>query len=265
MISDDFSSEFRNGLKYLSSEDAESFARKFSERDELQKKDMLIELVTGVFGRQCGYVPEFEPELAGQKPDWLFRDRSGTSQFISEVVTRHGDEKIWGKSICEHGRRSIDDVRPVLNRAHELRDLPDPIERLKKPIAEKANKYRDLVEQMNLPFVICLYLSPELFLYFGRVIAHLRGEKDTPFGARLRACGLKWKPEPKGLLKRYPHVSGVVCIDLDLAHSLRQDDGCQCGFIFDFIANDYATRPISLCTRGSVGVPIAERQDQFVP
>ncbi len=211
MSFDDFPFEFQNGLKYLSAEDAETFASRFSERQETQKKHMLIELVVAVFGKKCGYVPKFEPEFGDQRPDWLFTDKAGAPQFIAEVVTRHGDESIWGKTIGENSGRPIEDIWPFLNKANQLPELPDGIGRITKPIAEKANKYRKLVEQHNLPFVICLYSSPELFLYFGRIFSQLTGRKRYSVWRLVAFTGVKAETRTAGSAQPIPaRERGVV-------------------------------------------------------
>ena len=67
--------DYSAGLTYLSPDDAETFKQRYSDREELQRRHMLIELAVAVFGASCGYIPRFEPEAdrrSGERREALF-------------------------------------------------------------------------------------------------------------------------------------------------------------------------------------------------
>jgi hypothetical protein len=216
----------RNGLKYLSGSGAQTFLKKFRKqsKDRRQVAHTMIELIPGVFGARMGFAPEYEPKMEGQTPDWLFFDPEAKPRFFGDVLNFHLNdslEKKMGARIQTYGWWDS--------------DLPPSEKRLYSSITEKAGKYKELANRVDLPFVVFVYGWFEAFLY--------------PMEIKFCLKGQSYK-----LFQDYPQLSGVYHFD-DAAPVGPEE--VNPGYRFHYYANPDASRPLALAD-GLVPLPIPD-------
>lgn len=137
-------------LTYLSERDANIFRRKFREQreDERQSLHTFRELLVGVYCVRLGYDAVFEPEIDGQTPDWKFLGNGRLPDCLAEVVNFHPDQ---------HTEGSQD--RSLAARNAWCDWLPDNATRLYSSVQNKASKYKSLLADATLPYVIFVYTA----------------------------------------------------------------------------------------------------------
>jgi hypothetical protein len=196
----------RNGLKYLCAQDEQTFLRKLREQsdDPRLSAHTRIELIPGVFAAIIGLVPQYEPKLEGQRPDWLFLDKEAKPYFFGDVINFHMNDSI---------EKRIDEA---MEAGHPWGgELPDSRTRLYSSLQKKVVKYKELADAVALPFVPFLYGWFDAFLHPKEVESCLRN--------------LEW-----GLFGEYPQLTGVYHFD----DAIPVGRGCvNPGYHFHFYRN----------------------------
>ena len=225
------SRHIRNCLMYLDERSQRAFLKKFRQQsgDSRQFGHTNIELIVGVFGAMAGLIPQYEPKMEGQKPDWRFFDLSGKPLFFADVVNFHMNQAIEKKmDEAEQAQRMISSWGPE--------ELPDSRDRLLPSLKEKAAKYKALADRTGLGFVIFLYGWFEAFLHPMAVESCLRNRKF-------------------GLFKDYPHLRGVFHFDNALPVGRGREPP---GYRFRYYGNSDPSRPLLSLVDGIVPLPIPE-------
>ncbi len=146
----------QNGLNYLNDQDVWTFRKRFRQQssDRRLLAHTKIELIVGVFSARSGFTPQYEREMEGQTPDWLFLDRADKPHFFGDVLNFHMQKDIEKK------------IEDALQTRHSWSDeLPDSQKRLHPSLRQKAGKYKDLADKVNLPFVVFVYGWSVAFLH----------------------------------------------------------------------------------------------------
>ena len=141
-----------------------------------------------------GFCLEYNKRVNGQTPDWY--DEQNT--ILLEIFT------------CERGGRS------------------SPVQRVASKLAEKARKYRALVKDESLHFVIAVYA--DFLIWFD-------------------ADDCKEAIADDHLFERYPEVSGVILFGETNIVQEKQTDGSMASkqlYGYSYFANTNGTRKIDL-------------------
>lgn len=225
-------------LSYLSERDQIVFRKKLKEQseDEHQVMHTFRELLVGVFLAQQGYTPCYEPRLDGLTPDWQFQ-HDGRNECIADVVNFHIEQKIEAQIDS-----AFDEHRSWAG------EIPDQTQRLHFSLWQKAGKYKNLVSQKNVPYVVFV---------FGWMQAVVQPEQ-------IDQCLLS----SDGLFNEYPSLSGVyhmrerpykisaelvrtgnkfVIVPTEKTPFFVDNDA---GYCFDFYANPKASHSASWLTSG---------------
>ena len=204
-------------------------ATKFDQQrgDERQSVHTQKELVAGIFGARMGFMPEYEPQMIGKTPDWRFLDPNGKPFFFADVLNFHIDERIE--------REMEKDCRTKLGWCG---DLPASEVRLRHSLEEKAGKYSEIADKLQLPFVVFVYGWFDSFLHW----------------IEIQLCLQKHE---YALCKNYLQLSGVYHFDDAM---VRGGEYMDHGYQFRFFANPYALRPLKLGD-GFVPVPVPDPEE----
>jgi hypothetical protein len=170
-------------FRYLNQRDAATFRKKFRQMrdDDQQFMHTFRELLAGIFMARQDYEPQYEPELEGLTPDWLFTARDRPS-FIADVVNFHIDRTI------ETGQQQV-----LAHRDVWCDWMPDNSWRLQPAIQGKAGKYKEVALQKGLPFVVFVYTLFSAAVQTWEIEACFHGEA--------------------GLFDAYPTLTGVCHYD----------------------------------------------------
>jgi hypothetical protein len=208
-------SEINEGIyryfEYISEEDQRKFVKNFKNQphDEKQVWHTFRELVMGAFLSSKSFKVKYERKFGKQTPDWCILDESSNIKCIIDLFTHHIDNET--EKDIEAKRKAgimIIGYKP---------DKNDPYKnRLYEHIQFKANKYKELVEQNNVPYVVALY-SDFISAVDNEDVQSLLCGKD-------------------GLFSQYPWMSGVLFFE-----SISGDK-----YSFTYIANPSSIRSINL-------------------
>jgi hypothetical protein len=204
---------------HLDERDVKRFKKKFRSlrRDEHQSSDTLRELIFGAFlGRQEYRVRAFQ-KYDGLEPDWSVFDERGDLFALADVTSFHPalkDEAV---------------VRAAVDREEWVKleiDEAATSQRFYQNIKTKCGKYKALVKNRDVPFVIGCFPSFINPLDKAVVRENLHS----------LACGLFRRGDDEG----YPDASGLVVFDeksLPGPHtSVAQV------YVFEYFQNPYAVR-----------------------
>jgi hypothetical protein len=194
-------------FEFISEKDQTAFVKRFNNLrdDEAQCMHTFRELIVGGFLGARGLSVVYEQPLGGRTPDWSIHDSNGT-QCIVELANFHVDKATEDK-IGRHLQARRIWVGWTGSRS----------DRLYAQIWDKASKYKRLVEQEGVAYVIALY---------GEFTAAVDLED-------VRECLFD---KEKGLFSLYPEVSGLLFFVL--VHSKRYD--------FTYIRNPDGAREVDL-------------------
>ena len=182
------------------------FVKKFrelsSDSDEIMHT--FRELVLGAYLRENGFCSSYEHQIAGKTPDWSILNGDENVLAVIELVNFHIDNETEKGIELQVQTKGFAGYRRDGNK--------DNIDRLYSSLSNKAQVYRDIVKNLNLPYVIGLHGD-------FRVALDLDEVKECLFG------------EEFGIFQTYPELSGLIYV---------QD------LVFSYLANPKALHAIDL-------------------
>jgi hypothetical protein len=191
---------------FLSEADQKSFVKDFRnhQHDNRQAMHTLRELILGTYLASKGYTVARNRKIRGKTPDWSIVD-NGALTCIVEVRNFHTTDAAINSAI--HAE--------IASQPWTFIYQPDHTERLHEKLEEKSSKYRDIVAEHDVPYVVALFGAFDAAVSPDQVDRSLYGDQ--------------------GLFQAFPHVSGVLFF-----HDSK-------GFYeFEFHPNPAATRPFAL-------------------
>lgn len=195
----------------LSEKDQKKFVKKFKEQphSEIQIMHTFRELLLGAYLSSNGLIVENDRKISTMTPDWSILDSSSNITAVVEMVYHHLDRDTENDILAQRESRKI----AIAYWPHSN----DPgLIRLYSHIQEKASKYKNLVAEINIPYVVAIFID------FTAVI-DVQETKDCLMSG------------DKPLFKEYPDLSGVL--------HFEEDNG---NYQFCFIENPYALRKITI-------------------
>ena len=197
-------------FEFVSEEDERKFMREFLDqpRDSDQIMHTLRELVLGAYLGSKGFVLGHDLVLNGQTPDWCLLDSSSAPKAIAELTNLHIDRATENEIGLLLQTRGIAVVWRDGN--------TDNVTRLYHSIWRKAEAYKTLVEELNVPYVVAL---------FGEFTAALDLEE---------VCSVLFD-QAWGLFSICPDMSGLLYFE---------ERGGQ--YLFRYLGNPNAVRPVDL-------------------
>ena len=189
--------------------DKQKFQKKF--QDQINDEDQVLhtfrELVLGAFLSSRGFNVRHELEIESQTPDWTILDANNTSvTSIVELMSFHIDKTTrmeFEKQMKSKGFGSF------------WRDeKKDNIERLYQGIWQKASKYKQLANSLEIPYIIGVFPEFEIVIDQGELTDCLMNEEY-------------------GLFYIYPKVSGVLFFRESSGSynfTLLENEKSKCGF-----------------------------------
>ena len=199
-------------FNYLSERDQKKFVTKFNDHPHTAQQVMetFSELILGAYLSKNDYIVEYERKIGTKTPDWSILDRSQNLVAIIETVTHQIDyetnadieaQLISGKIVAGY--------RPNGNDIDHYR--------LYSHIQKKATVYKDLIADLNVPYVVAVYIDFKAVIEVQETIDCLTSGKES-------------------LFKKYQYLSGVLHF-----HNIS---GSRYGFWF--IDNPYALHKINI-------------------
>lgn len=161
--------------------DALTFVKKFREQlhDQTQVMHTFRELILGAFLGSQGFKPKYEFTVGSRTPDWSILDEASNVVCIVELINFHLD------------KTTEDEIKARPPNQGWVGWLGPNNDRLYVRLQAKAQTYKTLVDEFNLPYVIAL---------FGEFTAAVNSDE-------LNACLFD---ADNGVFKLYPAVSGVL-------------------------------------------------------
>jgi hypothetical protein len=205
--------DINKAFAYLNEQDRRTLTKRFAEYGDANPQfgHTFWELIAAVQVARLGYAPFYERKLGRKKqtPDWYFDGGARLPSFFAEVVNFHPDNK------------TEDDQNVALEaRGAWVGFLPSQELRLDSSLVKKAGTYKDLAEEIGLPYVVFIYTMFHAAIDPAEVEACLSG--------------------PDGLFPRYSSLAGVCHFYQKAPAGGRLFD--LCGHQFDWYANPHATR-----------------------
>ncbi len=196
----------------LSDKEQNKFVKKFKEQphSETQIMHTFHELVLGAYLSLNGFVVENDHKIDNKTPDWTILDSSNAVVGIIEMVNHHIDNKTNEDILTQKktGKMAIG-YRP---------DENDPNHnRLYSHIQAKAGKYKDLVGERNVSYVVTVFTDFKAVVDVHDIIDCLVSGEEPIFN-------------------RYPDLSGVL-------HFEEINSGT---YYFTYIENPFALRRIDI-------------------
>lgn len=197
---------------FLCENEQKKFVKKFKEQpnNKIQIMHTLSELLLGAYLSSNGFMVKNDHKVGTKTPDWSIFNNSLDLVAIVEAVYHHIDNKTNDDILAQYkaGEKAFT-YFPHSN---------DPeYERLYSRIQDKASKYKSLVKEINIPYVIAVFMD-------SFAIIDIQETKDCLMSG------------DKPLFKLYPDLSGVLHFE-----------GANCGsYRFSFIENPYALRKIDI-------------------
>ncbi len=188
----------------------QKFIKKFREQPHNQAQIMhtLMELVCGAYVGSLGFQIIHEYRINSDTPDWCIVDDENSPQVIVEFVDFHID--LGTEKYIEEQKKTKMAI------GYRMNGKKNNIDRLYESIRKKAQAYRDLVDNLNLPYVIALHPDFLISLDLEEVLSCLT-------------------PEEHGIFNLYPHVSGLLFFE---------DSGAQ--YKFQYMGNSKCLRKFDL-------------------
>lgn len=198
-------------FNFINEKEQKRFVKKFKNQPHtnIQIMHTYRELLVGAYISANGIKVENERKIGTKTPDWSITDQSDNVIAIIEVINHHIDEKT-NEPILEQfkaGKKAI---------AFFPNGNDPENKRLYLHIQDKANKYKDLVKGINVPYVVAVFMD------FLTVI----DDQET------KECLMDGK-EP--LFRLYPDLSGVL--------HFEESNG---SYKFTYIENPFALRKITI-------------------
>ena len=161
---DDIKPEFVAKIKQLSLKHGLSLIDKVrKEQNPLQLKSLLTEAHFGLYFDTIAQNLKYNNKITDSKltPDYIFKMNS--QEIIAEVCHIYPAQKDMDLQkkedlvIAEYKKKNPD--IPVMPIVHSITWQPDKLYGQNGSISLKANKYGPLVEQINKPIILCIYLE----------------------------------------------------------------------------------------------------------
>jgi hypothetical protein len=189
-------------LSRISAEDATRFVTEFQNpnNQDWQITHTYRELILGTYLRLAGFDARYSVQLDSQEPDWSILDENSKPRAIAEVASLHAPI-------------DVENLTYDLHRGFWGEN--DNTDRLYSRLQGKITKYKDLVENRRLAFVVAIFSQNPAFVQLSEFQACLQDENS-------------------GLFKAYPMLSGAI---------LFQEGTCRYDIIpyrFDFLRNPEA-------------------------
>jgi hypothetical protein len=169
----------------FSNEHQAKFVKKFKEQphDRNQVMHTLSELICGAYLSSQGYRISYDYIINGRTPDWCILNDADSPVVVIELVNFHIDE------VTENDleRQKLTKGYAVYRRDENANTK----DRLYESLKRKATSYRELVNTLDLPYVIAVRPDYRAFIDLEEV----------------RDCLIS---RDHGLFESYPHLSGVI-------------------------------------------------------
>jgi hypothetical protein len=171
-------------FKYIHQEDVRKFLKEFKQLPN--ESDQILhtfrELILGAFLNSHGFPCRYNYQINNNSPDWCITENDSHVVCIVELTNFHID-RVTEKEIQEKLRS--DHVAVVWKN-------PKPnIDRLYQCIWNKAQLYKDLIDKLEIPYVVSIF-------------------RDFIAPANMRDVRFCLFNEDTGLFKMYPRMSGVL-------------------------------------------------------
>ncbi len=197
---------------FLNEKEQRKFVKKFKEQphSKIQIMHTFSELLLGAYLSANGFIVENDRKIGAKTPDWSIYNTSLDIVAIVEMVYHHIDNKTNGDILdqLKEGKKFL---------AYFPNGNDPEYNRLYSQIQDKASKYKDLVAEIKVPYVVAVFID---------FTAAIDVQKT-------RDCMMSGD-EP--LFKLYPDLSGVL-------HFEEANRGSYC---FSFIENLYALRKMDI-------------------
>jgi hypothetical protein len=194
-------------FEHIFEADARRFVRTL--RDQIHDNEQVMhtfrELVLGAYLGANGYVARYEQSIGGKTPDWCIFDESSSLSGIMELTNFHID-KATESEIKQH----------LEAKGIWTGWLPDNVDRLYQRLWRKATRYKSLIAEQGVPYVVGV---------FGGFEAAVQPDE-------LHTCLFD---EEHGLFRLCHELSGVLFFE----ESAGQ-------YTFSYTGNPNALRPIEL-------------------
>jgi hypothetical protein len=203
-------------FEYLTEGDQRKFLKKFAHTKSLEDDSLvnhtLNELVLGAYVARQGFSPQYEPNLGGQTPEWLMTQKQTGQLVLLELVNFHLPEK------------EDKEVRAAMKSGAPCAYWLGPnTDRVYSRLQEKMAKYKSIVEERGLHYVVTV---------FGRFSSALTIKE-------VREC----VDGGDALFPQYPQVTGLVFMYT-----------INCEYRFEYLPNSHATKKEIAIAPGSVQV-----------
>lgn len=182
----DLNALLNRALRMLCEEDQRRFLKHFRRQpdDSDQIMHTARELIMGAYLASNEFTPRYSHTIKGQTPDWTLVDSTLQPMGILDVMTFHIDKET---------ENEIEQQRQARRLAVYWRDAnKNNVDRLRQRIADKAAHYRDLAEDLTIPYIVAVFADYRASL-----------DKDD-----IAACLFDGR---HGLFKIHQQLSGVLC------------------------------------------------------
>ena len=199
----EFSDAIYRRFEHLCDDDQRRFVNKFSEqrRDFEQTMHTFGELILGAYLSSRGFEVRYEYRVENKTPDWCVLDKKSAVIGIIDLVNFHRDKDT---------ENEIDQGHAVWSRENKNNY------RLYDCIWEKMQKYRALIEELGVPYIIAICPDWRAGIDFQRLLPCLHHNES-------------------GLFQMYQYVSGVLYFEGNLEQ-----------YSFRYEHNPYALRKVDL-------------------
>jgi hypothetical protein len=130
----------------LDGSSARKFIKKFLADPPDQPSHTFAELLVGAYLYSIQMPAKYDRWVLDKKPDWSLINEADAPIGIIEQMTFH------------QARNIEDEIKATLSSGQTWCDFPPSnVDRLYERIREKAEKYENLVAQLNLPYVVSIF------------------------------------------------------------------------------------------------------------
>lgn len=197
--------------------DHRAFVKKFErQRGTEQVMHTYRELTFGALLAKNGLVVRSEPELKGKTPDWGILGEGGELKAILDVLNCNLVANLAQQLEIDLAKKRVG----AFWYPEELSS-----QRLWSNLDEKCAKYRDLIEDLDIPFVIGLFFPLK---------------NPMSYNTMCDVC----RDSEANIMQKHPHLSGILL-------------GFEASMHFAPMPSQYATRPFELPPAQSFYGPFA--------
>lgn len=156
--------------------DQKKLVKKFKDypHAEQQILQTFSELILGAYLSKNDYIVEYERKIGTKTPDWSIVDKSQNLISIIEMVTHQIDDE------------TNKDIEAQLNSGKKVAsyypDVKDPDHnRLYSHIQTKATGYKDLIAELDVPYVVAVFIDFKAVINVQETIDYLTSGKESLF------------------------------------------------------------------------------------